>query len=94
MLDPLEIYLSPNHENLKVHVNKVPKGQQFKHQDWIIDEIKLYRDETPKTIVFCNTMNKIASVVNYFFANLIMKILTKQSLVFTTQIPGPQIRRE
>jgi superfamily II DNA/RNA helicase len=32
--------------------------------DWLVHETKLSGDKLPKTIIFCNTFNDIASVVN------------------------------
>ena len=64
----LEIYLSPNRTNLRFSVHKVKKNVQLKHLDWLVE--KASGKTTPKTIVFCNTMNEIATVVNYLIYKL------------------------
>ena len=38
--------------------------------DWLIDEAKEKGGEMPKTIIFCNTLKDIASVVNLLFVKL------------------------
>lgn len=38
--------------------------------DWIIDAVKQQGNETPRIIIFCNTMNDIARVVNYLMLKL------------------------
>ena len=38
--------------------------------DWIIDQVKVRGDNFPKTIIFCNTLKEIASVVNLLLLKL------------------------
>ena len=38
--------------------------------DWLIDEAKEKGSEMPKTIIFCNTLKDIASVVNLLLLKL------------------------
>ena len=38
--------------------------------DWLVDEVKGKGQETPKTIIFCNTLKDIASVVNLLLLKL------------------------
>ena len=38
--------------------------------DWLIDEVKLRGKNFPKTIIFCNTVKEIASVVNLLLLKL------------------------
>ena len=60
------IYVSPNRLNLRFSVQKVKKELQLKRLEWLVELIKKEGIDTPKTILFCNTMNEIAIVVNYF----------------------------
>ena len=64
------IYVSPNRPNLRFSVKKVKKHLQLKELDWLIDLIREEGVNCPKTIVFCNTMNEIAIVVNYLMSKL------------------------
>ena len=64
------IYVSPNRPNLRFSVKKVKKQLQLKELDWLIDLIREEGVNCPKTIVFCNTMNEIAIVVNYLMSKL------------------------
>ena len=38
--------------------------------DWLVEEVKEKGDTTPKTIIFCNTLKDIATVVNLLFFKL------------------------
>lgn len=38
--------------------------------DWLVDKAKEKGIETPKTIIFCNTLKDIASVVNLLLLKL------------------------
>ena len=38
--------------------------------DWLVHETKISGDKLPKTIIFCNTLNDIASVVNVLLLKL------------------------
>ena len=42
----------------------------LKQLDWIVEMIKTNGKETPKTIVFCDTMYSIKSVFNYLMMSL------------------------
>ena len=64
------IYVSPNRPNLRFSVKKVTKHLQLKELDWLVDLIREDGVNCPKTIVFCNTMNEIAIVVNYLMSKL------------------------
>lgn len=68
------IYVSPNRLNLRFSVQKVKKEQHLKKLDWLVDLVKKEGINTPKTIVFCNTMNEIAIVVNYLMSQLGKKV--------------------
>ena len=66
--------MSPNRLNLRFSVQKVKKEQHLKKLDWLVDLVKKEGINTPKTIVFCNTMNEIAIVVNYLMSQLGKKV--------------------
>ena len=62
--------MSPNRLNLRFCVKKVKKDVQLKELKWLVDLIREQKSNCPKTIVFCNTMNEIALVVNYLICEL------------------------
>ena len=64
------VYVSPNQLNLRFSVKKVNKDAQLQELKWIVNLIKEQGINCPKTIIFCNTMNEIAVVVNYLILEL------------------------
>lgn len=68
--DALTVYVSPNRENLQFAVKKTTKNRIFGELDWLIELVKQNGVLTDKTIIFCNTVNDIASVVNYLMSKL------------------------
>lgn len=64
------MYVSPNRENLRFSVKKVKKEQQLEELHWLIELIKQHAKDTPKTLIFCNTLNEIAQVTNYLLSKL------------------------
>ena len=68
------IYVSPNWLNLRFSVQKLKKEQQLKKLDGLVDLVKKEGIITPKTIVFCNTMNEIAIVLNHLMSQLGKKV--------------------
>lgn len=62
MRDPFKLFFSPNRCNLRLSINKVGRIDMLKQLDWIVEMIKTNGKETPKTIVFCDTMYSTASV--------------------------------
>ena len=68
--DVTKISVSPNRLNLRFCVKKVKKDVQLKELKWLVDLIREQKGNCPKTIVFCNTMNEIALVVNYLICEL------------------------
>ena len=64
------VYVSPNRLNLRFSVKKVKKDVQLKELKWIVNLIKEEGLNCPKTIIFCNTMNEIAVVVNHLILEL------------------------
>lgn len=68
--DPEIIRLSPNRENIRLSVIKTEKDNILSKLDWLIDSLISEGVSTPKTIIFCNTMNDIACVSNYLMLKL------------------------
>lgn len=68
--DTLRVYVSPNRTNLRFPVKKVKKERQLDELQWLIDMVREKGRDTSKTIIFCNTMNEIASVVNHLLHKL------------------------
>ena len=64
------IYVSPNRLNLRFSVKKVKKDAQLTELKWLVNLFKDKRISCPKTIIFCNTMNEIAVVVNHLISEL------------------------
>lgn len=68
--DPLAVYVSPHRENLHFSVKKTTKDNVFNELDWLVEMVKQKGVLSDKTIIFCNTINDIASVVNYLMLKL------------------------
>lgn len=68
--DTLRVYVGPNRTNLRFSVKKVKKERQLDELQWLIDMVREKGRDTSKTIIFCNTMNEIASVVNHLLYKL------------------------
>lgn len=70
---PLVLRISPNRKNIRFSVKKNKKEHLLSELDWLTTCIKENGDSTPKTIIFCNTMNEIACVTNYLMLKLGVK---------------------
>ena len=70
MKNPVKLFVSPNRVNLRLSVHKVPRSSMLKHLDWLVDMIRQHGKDTPKTIIFCDTLYSIASVRNYMMMTL------------------------
>jgi len=68
--DTLTVYVSPNCKNLRFSVKKVKKNEQLDELQWLVDILKEKGKDAPKTMIFCNTMNEIASVINHLLFKL------------------------
>ena len=64
------ITLSPERSNIKFTVMKVKRKQYHSNFKWIGDMIKAQGLATPITIIFCNTMTNVASMVGNLLAML------------------------
>ena len=63
--DATKLIVSPNRPNLRFEIHKVPKRLMLSNLDWIIQMIKDENIGTPKTIIFCDTINCLTQVINY-----------------------------
>ena len=70
MKTPSRLFVSPKRLNLRLSVKKVARTSMLDQLDWIVDVVKQFGKNTPKTIIFCDTMYSIASVYNYVLTNL------------------------
>lgn len=70
MKEPVKLFVSPNRLNLRFSVAKVSKTDMLAQLDWIVDLVSEYGISMPKTIIFCDTIYAIASVVNYLMMKL------------------------
>ena len=64
MQHPLRINMSPNKDNICISVTKIDSLYKF---DWLIKELAEKKQETPFTIVFCNTLHDIAHLLTFFY---------------------------
>ncbi len=64
------ITLSPERDNIKYTVMKVDLYDYLSNFDWIADMVKEHGLNMPKTIIFCNTMTNVASMVGHLYAML------------------------
>ena len=68
--DATKLIVSPNRPNLRFEIHKVPKRLMLSNLDWIIQMIKDENIATPKTIIFCDTINSLTQVINYLTMQL------------------------
>ena len=68
--DPMVIRISPNRTNLRFSVENKSKPEMFSGLNWLIEHVKEKGESASKTIIFCNTMNDIACVINYLLLKL------------------------
>ena len=61
----VELFVSPNRENLWRSVTRCKKEEAFNQLLWISDMIRNHGLDCPKTLMFCNTMKNLAEVANY-----------------------------
>ena len=66
----LSIFVSPNRENIRLSVVKVKREKYLANLSWLVSIVQEKREETPKTIIFCNTMQDMASVLGYLLTSL------------------------
>ena len=64
------INITPNRENVRFCVIKAKKDFLFDELEWLVNCVKVEANNTPNTIIFCNTMNDIASVTNHLLLKL------------------------
>lgn len=64
MLQPLNIFESPNRKNLRFSVKKAQKNNIHVHLDWLVNMVKEMGVAVPKTIIFCNTLKDITVVLH------------------------------
>ena len=68
--DKVELFVSPNRENLRISVIKTKKSDAFENLHWMVKMIRENGLECPKTLLFCNTMKDVAEVANYLLFKL------------------------
>ena len=68
--DHTKLLISLNRENLRFSVHKVKKELLVTQIDWLVEEVKQKGANMPKTIIFCNTIKDIASIVNLLLLKL------------------------
>ena len=66
----VKLFVSPNRKNLKFTVSKVKKMELMNKLSWIIDELREKGPSCPQTLIFCCTLNDIATVINWMLMKL------------------------
>lgn len=66
----LKIFISPNRENLRINVVGTKKKFASSKLKWITELAKENAHKMPKTIIFCNTITDVATVVNKLLLDL------------------------
>lgn len=64
------LFISPNRLNLRINVVKTTKKEALTKLDWLITMCRTLGVNTPKTILFCNTLKDVASLVNHLMQKL------------------------
>lgn len=62
------IYVPGIHQNIRFSVKNVKRGLSC--FNWLVDKIGTKQEETPKTIVFCRSINDIPVVLSYLLKKL------------------------
>ena len=74
--DTLVINIDPDRPNIRFTVIKTKKKDHLLHLQWIVNTIRMERENTPKTIIFCNTIHDVATVTGYIYLeSLVMKLM-------------------
>ncbi len=67
MKNPHIINISPNRKNLRFSAQKCSKSDMHKQLDWLVEMVKNTIDNStekiPKTIIFCNSLKDIGTVL-------------------------------
>ena len=64
------LFISPNRLNLRINVVKTTKKEALAKLDWLVTMCHALGVNTPRTILFCNTMKDVASLVNHLMQKL------------------------
>lgn len=67
MRNVLKLIISPNKQNIRISRSKVTGFSCF---NWLIAQLKLHKQSSPFTIVFCTTIREIATILSYFLMSL------------------------
>ena len=65
----LTLFISPNKKNLRINVIKTTKAEDISKLNWLTELIAERAENMPKTILFCNTVKDITTIVNHWFFN-------------------------
>ena len=58
------ITVSPNKDNIRFSVLQADK--QFRCFNWLLSLLRIEKESTPFTIIFCKTVNDIVSLLTFF----------------------------
>ena len=96
--EPLVIQISPNRENVGFCVLEAKKDNMLDELTWLVNCVRQKGHSTPKTIIFCNTMNDIACIANHLKLKLgeaaYFPVKMIASLVFTIPALGSTTKKE
>ena len=68
--DTLVINIDPDRPNIRFTVIKTTKKDHLLHLQWLVNLIKVERENTPKTIIFCSTIHEVAKLIGHLFTVL------------------------
>lgn len=68
--DTLVINIAPDRPNIRFTVIKTSKKDHLLHLQWLVNLVRVERENTPKTIIFCNTIHDVAKLTGYLFGVL------------------------
>lgn len=64
------ICVSPERHNIRIEVNCVKPGNEYSKLQWLVNMMKEKGVDTPKTIIFCNTITEMAALMGFMSSAL------------------------
>ena len=68
--DKVVLDISPERSNIRFTIIKTKRENHLQHLQWLIDMIRLERENMPKTIIFCTTMQDVAKLSGHLLGML------------------------
>lgn len=70
LTNPVTICISPERQNVRISVSKYKRESVFSWLYWLLELVKEKGSGTPKTIIFCNTIPEVSSLINFILWKL------------------------